>query len=66
MYIVVVVAYLVSIPHLVCQLWGIIKDDKDFVFNHFIKHVCDVVQTLCEGFFVLVKRRCVLSQSICL
>ena len=64
-YIVVVIAYLVSVPHLVCQFWIVVKDDKDFVFAHFIKHVCDVVQTLCEGFFVLAKRRCVLSQTFC-
>lgn len=66
MHIVVVVAYLISIPHLVCQLWYIVKDDKDFVFSHFIKHVCDVVQPLCEGFFVLVECRCVLSKTFCL
>lgn len=66
MNIVVVIAYLVSVPHLVCQLWDVIKDDKDFIFVHLVKHVSDVVQTLCKSFFVLVKRRCVLSQSICL
>ena len=47
MHIVVVIAYLISIQHLVCQRWYIVKDDKDFVFSHFIKQVCDVVQLLC-------------------
>lgn len=55
MHIVVVIANPMSIPHLVCQLWYIVKDDKDFIFTHFIKHVCDVVQPLCEGFFVFIK-----------
>lgn len=61
MHIVVVVAYLVSIPHLVCKFWYIVKYNEYFILAHFIKDVCDVVQPLCEGFFVLVKRRCVLS-----
>lgn len=65
MHIVVVIAYLVSTPHLVCQLWDVIKDDKDFIFVHLVKHVCDVVQPLCEGFFVFAECRGILSQTFC-
>lgn len=35
MYIIVVIAYLVSVPHLVCQFWYIVKDDKDLVLFYF-------------------------------
>ena len=60
-YIIVVIAYLISIPYIVGKFWDVVKDDKDLVFVHLVKHVCDVVQTLCEGFFVLTKRRRIFS-----
>lgn len=66
MNIVVVIAYLVSIPYIVCKFWDIVKYNEYFILAHLVKDVCDVVQPFCEGFFALVKRRCVLSKTFCL